>query len=302
MKFMRVAAVVLALSALMVGVYSAEVCGRDNFTWKGIQWVSKDSLTDVWGPGPNYWDKNNVCVNDEDQLVLKISNVNGLWKCGEIHSPATFQLGTYTWKTITDFTLQDKNIVTGLFQYPNYNNPDALKEFDIEFARWGQDTLPPVWYTVWPGTKTGKDYLLANGGTDYTAEGQSFQVKYDQALTGTYTTHRYSRGNGFIVYESYHGHTTDKTMRFKCVRFWYQQKPTPSKLKTKVVSAAGTITYLPDVSTKTGTSAADYLTSDAQGIYMNLWLFRGQAPSNSQPYSVTIADFTYSSTLAVTDC
>jgi len=280
MKSIRVIALVLTLSILLTSVHSAEICGRSTFTWKGISWESKDSGTAQWGPGPNFWDKNNVCVNDYGHLVLKITNTGGVWKCGEVHSPSTYALGTYTWKTVTDFTQQDKNIVTGLFQYPNYNNPYALKEFDIEFARWGYNTVNPVWYTVWAGTKHGRDYLIANGGTSYTAQGQSFQVGYNQVLTGTYTTHRFSRGNGFIVYESFHDHTTALNMRFKCVKFWYQGTPTPARLKTKVVSPSGTV-YNPDVVVGSGFTAQDVITSDAQGVYMNLWLFNAQPPSHT---------------------
>ncbi len=100
-------------------------------------WQSKNG---THGPGPkipNQWDKSNVIVNENGELLLKISNHKGQWYSSEVRTKECAKYGTY----ILDMVLLDSihldvldaNIIIGVFFYEGINE----KEFDIEFAKWG---------------------------------------------------------------------------------------------------------------------------------------------------------------------
>jgi hypothetical protein len=47
-----------------------------HFDWKGIEWIARHS-SGVEGPGPNKWSPDNVTVDEDDRLHLKIRQLNG---------------------------------------------------------------------------------------------------------------------------------------------------------------------------------------------------------------------------------
>jgi fibronectin type 3 domain-containing protein len=85
-----------------------------------------------------------VWVDSNGYLHLKLSTASGSWKDVEIVSRDVTGYGTYTW--VTDGVKNiDKNIVLGLFPYL-----DDSHEVDQEISRWGDANSPNFAYTVQP--------------------------------------------------------------------------------------------------------------------------------------------------------
>jgi hypothetical protein len=103
------------------------------------------------GPGPNSWAISQAFVDSKGRLHLRFSKKKGKWYAGEIQSVSRFGFGKYEIEFTGDIGGQDKNVVFGFFNYPPADvGPDATNEIDIEFARWGNKSYPPLNYTVWP--------------------------------------------------------------------------------------------------------------------------------------------------------
>lgn len=211
--------------------------------FSGYTWLVKNSGTTRIGPGPNFWTKNNVWVDGNGWLHLRIAkNATGKkWLCAEVQSTQSFGYGTYQWQVEGAIDKFDKNIVLGLF---NYSGNDGFDEMDIEFARWGNPLYPNLNYTVWPAQ---------TGNTNY-----SYTQEF--SLTGTYTTQRFTRSSNSVIFKSLGGFYNDDTNLF---------------------------------ATATCTSPPKSISTLAMPVYMNLWLFKGRAPSNGQGEEIIIHSFTY---------
>lgn len=120
--------------------------------FSGYEWKVKNSAG--MGPGPNAWDENNVWVDEQGRLHLKISQQNGKWHCAELISKERFGFGRYQWQLVGRPDKFDPQIVLGLFPYtvPEVG-PDGTNEIDIEFARWGKAEWPIGNFTVCPPSK-----------------------------------------------------------------------------------------------------------------------------------------------------
>src|SRR5437667_5439644 len=67
-------------------------------SFSGYTWSVKMSAGRV-GPGPNYFSDgtNNVWVDAQGRLHLKITLVKGHWYCAEIVNQSSLGYGTYRW-------------------------------------------------------------------------------------------------------------------------------------------------------------------------------------------------------------
>lgn len=209
----------------------------------GYTWTVKES-TDTIGPGPNYWNKNNVWVDANGWLHLRINwnSTTNRWECAEVSTTTSFGYGTYQWKIDGPLSTLDQNVVFGLF---NYSGNDKYDEMDIEFARWGN----PIWhnlnYTIWPATGSS-----VTTPASYTNE---------MTMSGTYSTHRFTRTATSVNFKSLHGFQDDDTYIFENETF-----TTPTSISTL-----------------------------SMPVLMNLWLNKGDAPSNNQSVEIVIHDFKY---------
>ncbi len=99
--------------------------------WSGHTWSIRTGTGD---PGPNNWSSDNVSVDAQGNLHLKITNVGGNWYCAEIYMTDPAGYGTYTINMVTNplNPALDNNTVIGLFYWL-----DAQSELDIEYSRWG---------------------------------------------------------------------------------------------------------------------------------------------------------------------
>jgi len=146
MRFTRSAFVVLALLPAFASAQSGVV----NFS--GYSWSVKDSASGTVGPGPNVFSGQNVSVDANGYLHLKISYANGVWSCAEVYLQSSLGYGTYKFTVQSPVGQLDPQVVLGLFTYSNlpaYND----REIDIELSKWANaaDTNNAQ-YVVQPGS------------------------------------------------------------------------------------------------------------------------------------------------------
>ena len=111
-------------------------------SFSGYDWWVKTSAGLV-GPGPNYFSDstNNVWLDGQGQLHLRITNRSNQWQCAEIVSARTFGYGSYRFQLASPANNLDPNAVLGLFTWsddPAY----ADREIDIECSRWSNAADP----------------------------------------------------------------------------------------------------------------------------------------------------------------
>lgn len=126
---------------------SSSTISTINFS--GYEWYVKDNLDagEKWGPGPNWWNgsSQNVWVDSQGHLHLKITKVGSQWYCAEVWSKESFGYGQYLFQIDPVVDRMDKNVILGLFTY--YND---TQEIDIEFSRWGNPNAINSQYVVQP--------------------------------------------------------------------------------------------------------------------------------------------------------
>lgn len=113
--------------------------------FSGYEWAIKAG--DLLGPGPNYFSssKDNVWVDDQDRLHLKITQREGKWYCVEVYLMQSLGYGTYNFQLSSRVDLFDKNVIGSPFVYR-----DDTHELDVEFSRWGIEGGPNAQFVVQP--------------------------------------------------------------------------------------------------------------------------------------------------------
>jgi len=169
--------------------------GQYRIKWKGIIWTVKHAPNrdEPKGPGENIWSSQNVWVDDQDKLHLRITRQpDGRYLCAELRTEKAYQYGTYTWKVSTDLSSLPKDVIFGLFQY---GGTDYINEIDFEFTRWNNASSHWCNYTVYRSQIT----------TD-NPEVNYVHIDFSEPLRSLNTTHTYSRKPDKITFWSYHGH------------------------------------------------------------------------------------------------
>jgi hypothetical protein len=138
----------------------------DQVSFSGFTWMVKGGYS---GPGPNNFSKNNVWLDSNGELHLRVAQLNGKWTCAEVYLNRPLGFGTYIFE-IKKQKLLDKNITLGLFTYEDDNN-----EIDIEFGRWGRNNNKNVQYVVQPVKK----FVLGKSIQRYKAESERFVISFN---------------------------------------------------------------------------------------------------------------------------
>jgi hypothetical protein len=99
-------------------------------------WWVKDSPGLV-GPGPNYFSDstNNVWLDGQGRLHLRITNRSNQWQCAEVVTRRTFGYGSYRFELDSAVNGINPSVVLGLFTWsddPAYTH----REIDVECGRW----------------------------------------------------------------------------------------------------------------------------------------------------------------------
>ena len=104
------------------------------------------------GPGPNNFSDSmdNVWVDTNGHLHLKITHPDSQWYCSEIISDESFGYGTYVFTVKSRLDSLDENIVLGLFTWDTYAPEYNYREIDFEFSRWMDPALDIGQYVIQP--------------------------------------------------------------------------------------------------------------------------------------------------------
>ena len=115
------------------------------FHWCGYDWDVKNSGGFQFGPGPNYFSDSaqNVWVDTNGKLHLRITHRNGQWQCAEVFVRRAFGYGTYRFFVDSVVDALDPNVVLGLFTYDDDpTSTNGHREIDVEVSRWSNASDP----------------------------------------------------------------------------------------------------------------------------------------------------------------
>jgi len=165
--------------------------------FSGITWNVKDGYG---SPRNNYWSSNqdNVWVDSDGALHLKIQKVDDVWYCSEIWTDQSFGFGDYIFKINSRIDLLDQNVVFGLFIYKNLGMQSTPQEYeiDMEFSSW-QGQI---------GTNNALYVFQYREGGDINNSSLITPYLYNFALNGINSTHKFIWESNKITFQSYHGH------------------------------------------------------------------------------------------------
>jgi len=163
------------------------------------------------GPGPNNFSDStdNVWVDGNGYLHLKITNQGGQWYCSEIISDESFGYGTYVFTMESRVDLLDKNIVLGLFTWDTYAPQYNYREIDFEFSRWQDPANDNSQYVIQPWDTAGN---MSRFDIDYTGPGNT-------------TTHVMTWRPDGIYFKSYYGDFMLAPPPGNVINDWYYTGP-----------------------------------------------------------------------------
>jgi hypothetical protein len=235
-----------AVIAVVLIAVSLTTAHAKTLTFGGHVWTVKSGTK--LAPGPNDWDANNVWVDDQGALHLKITHRGGRWQCAQIVSKDRLGFGRYQFWVVGRIDKFDPNVVLGMFSYPPRDvGPDRTNEIDIEIAKWGRAAAMLGNYTVWP-----VDQTLG-----------SSHSRFPINLSGSYTTQRFIWSSASIEFQSLGGNRDDNANQFA---HWLFAPPDP----------------------------ANRISHQPMPFEINLWLFKGQPPTDGQEVEVILRGFTFS--------
>ncbi|MFM9052504.1 MAG: hypothetical protein ACKOKF_09375 [Bacteroidota bacterium] len=152
---------IILLLAVFLGCEQSDPPSLDpetgDFYFSGYYWNIKASGTSMMGPGPNFFGgtSENVWLDQDSMLHLRITKRNNRWYCGEVISAKEFGYGTYIFTVDGRLDTMNERAVFGLFTWNDYSfQEQANSEVDVEFARWGNAndsqlltySVQPVWF------------------------------------------------------------------------------------------------------------------------------------------------------------
>lgn len=124
-------------------------------SFAGLDWYVKDAPNKVF-PGPNFFVKENVFVDPDGKLHLRLSKCGDSWCSAEVFTKDRVGYGTYTVTIDSPLNTLDPNTTLGLFTWDEYNSDNAHMEWDLEFAKWGNaSSATNAQYVVQPYTVPG---------------------------------------------------------------------------------------------------------------------------------------------------
>lgn len=244
-----------------------EVEEKGDVYFSGYYWNYKTSSTLV-GPGPNRFSSSpdNIFIDANGMLHLRITKGNNVWLCSELISVKEFGYGTYEFTTFGTLDNLNENVVLGLFTWDDYSfQNEANSEVDIEFSKWGNasDSLlltysvQPVWFDT-PGPYAERSY----------------KPKINKSIINGETRHLFTWTPDSVVWKSFTAN--DNVNPFAK---WVFNKNNISRTKIE-----GNRVSNPIIIPKP---------SDSTNVRFNLWLLHSKAPSDGKEAEVIIKSFKY---------
>ena len=245
---------------------------KGDIAFSGYQWKIKSTEAgQVVGPGPNVFSRSldNVWLDANNMLHLKITKVGSQWRCSEVVSTKEFGYGTYIFTTASDLTTLNERAVLGLFTWNDYSfQTQGNSEIDVEFARWGDSSdtslltysVQPVWFSQpAPYIERTRRPAMQVSKLKKTCI-HVFKWTADLVTWASYEGEVYPTNNLPLASWSY-----DKSNRTR-------QKLEGNQVSNPIVIPAP---------------------EDSTNVRFNLWLLNGQGPANNSQTEVVIKDFRF---------
>lgn len=228
--FLKASLVIVILIHSMLSLYA---CNKDTIPTKptqdppaekgilefsGMRWKIKSSTNPV-GPGGNYFsgEKEDLWVDEQGRLHMKISKKKDYWTCTEIYTEKPVSYGTYVFYLASRVDSLDPNAVLGLFTWNNRSShTDANSEVDIEVSRWTDPNARILNYSVQP--VFGPD----------SPSGKYSERTYmkHMNLTDNYSVHTFNWTDSLIKFSSYYGKEMQPA---KQIATWTFYKANPAR-------------------------------------------------------------------------
>jgi len=154
--------------------------------------------------GPNYFSvsEENVWVDGEGQLHLKITKRDGKWYCAEVIIEASLGYGKYIFYLASRIDQLDNNVVVALFTWDDTSSEYNNREIDIEFSKWGEAINENAQYVVQPWTKAGN------------------MKRFNIELDSDYSTHIFDWRPDSIFFQSLRGHHSSPPADSYIIESW----------------------------------------------------------------------------------
>lgn len=190
--------------------------------FSGYAWDVKISDNVLLGPGPNYFSGyyEDVFVDDQGYLHMRIAEHGGKWYSSEVVSQMAMGYGTYTFVVQGDLENIPENITLGLFTWDNNTFfEEANSEVDIEFSKWGDTALDnTLHYSVQP----------VNFGPYYPERTHNPDTETGD-LVGV-STHLFTWTDTLITWNSYRGDSEDPA---DLIATWRFDLDNPARVKNE---------------------------------------------------------------------
>lgn len=204
--------------------------------FSGYEWIVRTSDDTRVGPGPNFFSdsEENVWVDEDGRLHLKIVQRGGVWYCSGIILRQSLGYGQYVFYLSSDLSTLDQNVVGGLFTYLNDE-----EEIDIEFSKWSDPDNQDAQFAVQPSDLPGN------------------KERYDLNLSTPLSTHAFNWQADSIEFVSLQGHGLTTNEDALIHKWTYRGSSIPQSRA-------------------------------AERLRINLWLFRGQVPSDAREHELIV--------------
>ena len=149
---------------------NALVRASNTLSWKGHTW----NVTTGGMAGVANGSANNVSIDSNGYLHLKITNSGGTWTAAELFTTDKLGFGTYQWQIDGPIDRFDKNVVLGLFPYGPAAGigSDGTNEIDIEYGFWGYPNGTNGSYTDYPASGS----TIGNHNFNFSLNGGTFST------------------------------------------------------------------------------------------------------------------------------
>lgn len=121
---------------------------RKTIHFSGYDWVVRAAGSDRGGE-PNDYDPENVWVDENGYMHLRMANTNGKWSCAEVSLTRGLGYGTYKF-VLRDTARLNPSAVVSVFTWDDIRSGDFRNELDIELSRWGDPKNKNAQYVLQP--------------------------------------------------------------------------------------------------------------------------------------------------------
>ena len=178
----------ISILLIFLTAFSAPPSQARIIQFSGYDWQVRDE--EGGHPGPNNWSSDNVWLDSNGDLHLKITYSDNQWYAAEIQTVQPLGFGKYQFQLVGRVDQMDPNVVLGLFSYSDTNSFD---EVDIEYTQWGDPESTSGNWSVYSAQP----------------DKRNAHKKYPLSLDGTYTTSQYTWSSDQILFQTLGGHQDD---------------------------------------------------------------------------------------------